>query len=108
MLKSVPVLISGLVQDEPAIQLWKSTDYIEQKAGHLEVTVEKTDRLNNEFAYFNKDKFSKEQMLYYNFLTCIHDEERPYNYYFAEQSIPEPLKADISVPKLASDLLHLV
>ena len=46
-------------------------------------------------------------MTYEEFIDKIHDPERKYNYYFAEQNVPESLLADLVQPKLGSDLLNL-
>jgi len=39
-------------------------------------------------------------MKYEEFLRLIKDENRPFNYYFAEQAIPEPLQNDVILPQL--------
>jgi hypothetical protein len=65
-------------------------------AGHKQITVEKNARDSNDFAYFKKSTgYGKVKMKYEEFLNLMNDESREFNYYFAEQSIPEPLRQDI-------------
>lgn len=59
------MLLRGMVIDWPAYTLWKGNDYIEKKTGDIIITVERTDKLSHDFAYFKKnDKFSKVKMKY--------------------------------------------
>jgi hypothetical protein len=46
-------------------------------------------------------------MLYSEFMQVIRDPNREYNYYFAEDAVPEPLLDDMVIPRLGADLLTL-
>lgn len=60
VLQSRPVLLKGVVKDWPAFTQWQESDYIRQKTGDIEIRVERTDRLSNDFAYFKtNDQFSR-------------------------------------------------
>ena len=85
VLKSKPVLIRSMVRDWPAFTLWSQSDYIKQRTSEIKIRVERTDRLSNDFAYFKKnDQFSRQVINYSEFLTSLQDQDRQFNYYFAE------------------------
>ena len=71
---SKPVLLKGMAKDWPAFKLWSEGNYIKDKSGDIQIKVERTDRLSNDFAYFkNNDNFGRQTMKYSEFLNSLQD-----------------------------------
>jgi len=97
--KSKPVLVKGMAKEWPAYTKWTNETYLMEKAKHILIRVEQTPRSSNDFAYFEKT-FGKIDMTYGTFLKKVRDPNRSMNYYFAEETVPDPLLEDIIVPPL--------
>lgn len=75
-----------------------------EKAGEELVYVEKAPIKSSKFAYFKKE-FGKEYMTYTDFMNLSSDPAREFNYYFAEEAVPEPIHSDIINPPVAATML---
>ena len=73
-----------MCREWPAFDKWRSTEYLRNKAGDEIISVEKTSIHNHDFAYYQTEKFSTEEMTYRQFIETIRDPNRKFNYYYAE------------------------
>mmetsp|Transcript_12901 Transcript_12901/g.12791 ORF Transcript_12901/g.12791 Transcript_12901/m.12791 type:complete len:248 (+) Transcript_12901:242-985(+) len=102
--KGIPAYFTGYAKHWPAYTKWQNKTYLIEQSGDQVIYVEKAPRYSNEFAYFQTE-FGKAYMTYGDFLRAIEDEDRIFNYYFAEESVPEALLKDIINPEIGDELL---
>ena len=101
---NVPVLIRNGSKILPAYSSFKNETFLKEKIGNFKINVEKKPINDKNFAYFTKN-FSREQMTYNefldNYLNFENNKEQKYNYYWAEENVPEILHDQLVIPNFS-------
>lgn len=102
---SRPCYLPGYATKWPAFSKWQNSSYLVEKAGDQVIYSERAPLTTNNFAYYLK-KFKKIYLTYREFVALIHDPNKQFNYYFAAEETPAPLKEDIVAPHYATSNLR--
>jgi hypothetical protein len=103
---SKPLLIKRMSQSWPAFTRWHDEEYLREQAGPQIINCETQPIDLNTYVYFKKEYgWSKKNFTFSEFLTTLHDPNKQFNIYFAEEKVPQNLASDVKEPWIAKDLL---